>query len=195
VKTLTRLALFAVALLAVAAKPAPPSRTYATQYARMNSKDWRSSFPNVGKFDILAPSTGKAGTRGGYNCIAHTLRIYDRWVWPGSRIADFDKLYGAAGYRRVRGLNFRFNPKMEKIVLYAKRGKKGKIECTHGCRQLTDGTWTSKLGAGPLIRHASPDSVDGPSYGRPIAVYVRPRKVPISPTKPARSSSVARVNR
>ncbi len=198
-KTLNRLALIAFFVLALpgvslAAKPAPPASKFAAEYARMNSREWRKDFPNVGKFEVLAPSTGKAGTRGAYNCIAHTLRIYSKWVWPGATVADFDRLYGKAGYRRVRGLNYRFNPKLEKIVLYAKQGRNGKLECTHGCRQLTDGTWTSKLGAGPLIRHSSPHSLDGPSYGRPIAVYVRQRKVPVSPTRPSRPRAVVHAN-
>ena len=36
-----------------------------------------------------------------------------------------------------------------------------------------DGTWTSKLGDGPLIRHLRASSVAGPSSGHPIAVYSR----------------------
>lgn len=161
-------------------KPAPRPGTYARD-AHMLAWDpsWKQSFPNLKAFEVLAPSTGKAGTRGAYNCIAHTLRVYHTWVWPGARVADFDALYGRAGYRRVRGLDYRFNARYEKIVLYAKVLPGGQLECTHGSRQLADGTWTSKLGAGPLIRHRDPTSVGGPSYGRPVYVYLRPRKQPI----------------
>jgi hypothetical protein len=156
-------------------KPAPPRSRYAAEYREMMKPYWRTSFPHLGThFEVLAPSTGNKG-KGVYNCIAHTLRIYHVWVWPGTRVADFDRIYGKAGYRRVRGLDFSYKPTVDKVVLYAKF-EKGRILCTHGSRQLADGTWTSKLGGGPLIRHATPNSVAGPSYGRPIAVYVKARR-------------------
>jgi hypothetical protein len=182
VKTLTRLALLVLVGaclpgVASAAKPGPAVGRYAGEYAEMTRPSWKGGFPILGRYQVLAPSTGRENKKGAYNCIAHSLKIYDRWVWPGKRVADFDRLYGGHGYRRVRGLDYRFNPRLEKVVLYAKRDRAGQVECTHACRQLSDGTWTSKLGGGPLIRHASPDSVDGPSYGRPIAVYVRARRV------------------
>src|SRR5262245_16484837 len=94
-------------------------------------------------------------------------------MWPGTRVADFDKLYGLFGYRRVQGLDYRVVRGAQKIVLYAKRGKNGEIECTHGARQLADGTWSSKCGKQPLIRHLTPEALNGESYGQPIAVYMR----------------------
>lgn len=174
-------ALFALALAGRTAqaqtiKPAPAGSKYAREYDLLRSSSWASGFPNLGRFEVLAPSTGKAGEKGAYNCIAHSIKVYSRWVWPGTTVADFDKLYGSYGYRRVKGLDYRFDKRYEKIVLYAKVNK-GKWECTHGARQLADGTWTSKLGAGPLIRHERPESVAGPSYGKPIAVYVKLRKL------------------
>jgi hypothetical protein len=161
-------------------KPGPKASLYAKEYSELSKAGWKNNFPNLGRYEVLAPSTGRDNVKDAYNCIAHTLRIYNRWVWPGQRVADFDKLYGEQGYRRVRTLDYRFNPKLDKIVLYAKRGKNGQIEVTHGSRQLADGTWTSKLGAGPLVRHATPEAVGGPSYGRPIAVYVKLRKTPVT---------------
>jgi hypothetical protein len=174
------IALFALALAGGAAraqgvKPAPSGK-YAREYELMRSASWASNFPKLGRFEVLAPSTGKAGEKGAYNCIAHSIKVYSRWVWPGTKVADFDKLYSSYGYRRVKGLDYSFDRRYEKVVLYAKVTK-GKWECTHGSRQLADGTWTSKLGAGPLIRHNRPESVAGPSYGKPIAVYVKPRKL------------------
>ena len=52
----------------------------------------------------------------------------------------------------------------------------GEIEVTHASRQETDGCWTSKVGGLALIKHRTPDSVAGPSYGDLIAVYVRKAK-------------------
>lgn len=141
----------------------------------------KNGFPHLGRCQVLAPPTDRAGTKGAYNCIAHSMKVYDRWVWPGTHLADFNRLYRLRGYQRSPRLDFSFDPALEKVVLYAKAGNHGELECTHAARQLSDGSWSSKLGSGPLIRHPSPDSVDGPSYGRPIALYVRPRHLPLSP--------------
>jgi hypothetical protein len=174
--------LFAIALAGTAQaqaplKPAPPASRFAKEYSLLRSPSWARDFPNLGRVEVLAPSTGKAGERGAYNCIAHSVKVYNRWVWEGDTVAVFDKLYGRYGYRRVKGLDYRFDSRYEKVVLYAKVHPNGRIECTHGSRQLADGSWTSKLGAGPLIRHARPESVAGPTYGKPIAVYVKARQI------------------
>jgi hypothetical protein len=42
--------------------------------------------------------------------------------------------------------------------------------------QERDRTWTSKLGQLALIRHATADALSGPTYGQPVAVYVRARR-------------------
>jgi hypothetical protein len=42
-----------------------------------------------------------------------------------------------------------------------------------------------------MISHPTPTSLNGPKYGRPIAVYVRPRKGHNAPSRPSRSTAVA----
>src|SRR5262249_32328905 len=55
-----------------------------------------SSFSNLrGEFEVQAPSTGR------YNCIAWSLGITDRWINPKNTLAEFDKLNGQYGYRRM----------------------------------------------------------------------------------------------
>jgi hypothetical protein len=173
-------------------KPAPPPSTYERDAHMLAwDKGWKTSFPFLKNFEVLAPSTA-SDKKTGYNCIAHTVRVYTQWVWPGDKLTQFDQLYGRYGFRRIKGLDYRFDSRYEKIVLYAKVHSDGRLECTHGSRQLADGTWTSKLGAGPLIRHHDPNSVGGPSYGRPVHVYVRERKNPIikpAPSRPAVAST------
>ena len=204
-KSLTRLIVLAFVTLAltgagvaraaeITPKPGPAAGKYSPEYKAMDEASWKAEFPNLGNYEILAPFTGNdAKKKPVYNCISHTLRIYHRWEWPGKDVSDFDRLYGEAGYKRIRKLDYTYDAKLEKIVLYAKKKKDGSIECTHGARQLADGTWTSKLGGGPLIRHDTPESVAGPSYGKPVAVYVRARKTPVigpAATKPARTTVV-----
>jgi hypothetical protein len=55
------------------------------------------------------------------------------------------------------------------------------IQPTHAARQAPNGTWTSKLGRAPLIRHLTPEAVNctgADGYGRPVAVYVRTARRP-----------------
>jgi hypothetical protein len=70
---------------------------------------------------------------------------------------------------------YRVQPGVDKIVLYGKQ-ERGRWVVTHQVRQLSKGTWTSKLDKLALIRHRTPEALSGPSYGQPIAVYVRVRR-------------------
>jgi type VI secretion system secreted protein VgrG len=135
-------------------------------------------FPNLGEqYEVLAPRTPR------YNCIAWSAGITNRWEWPApngrkATVRDFDQFYARFGYRRVRTLDYRVQPGVDKVVLYGHVRRGQPIEPTHAARQAPNGTWTSKLGKAPLIRHLTPDSVNGAGpngYGRPVAVYVRVR--------------------
>jgi hypothetical protein len=138
------------------------------------------SFPNLqeGDFVGIGPSSQR------YNCIAWTLGIRDEWVWPGTRVEDFDKLYGKEGYKPLNSLDLSHDPNVEKIVVYGlkPRNGTGPMEVTHGARMDEQGRFTSKIGTQPLIRHNSADDLTGPSYGEPVRVYVRPRQVPVNPS-------------
>jgi len=193
------LATFALVALAgsqvFASTTAPKAKLggrFAREYAMLASPEWRSSFPQLSRYEVIGHATGGSGTKGGYNCIAHTIGVHDRWVWPGAAVADFDRLYGSSGYRRMAKLDYGVSASYNKIVLYGKVYSGGRIECTHGALQSTNGTWTSKLGAGPLIRHTRPEMVGGPSYGRPIFVYVRNRRGPSGPSRPSTPSRPTR---
>src|ERR1700677_1349457 len=67
-------------------KPGPKPEVYASSYREMEKPGWKSNFPRLGRYEILAPFTAPAGKKGSYNCIAHTLRIYHQWVWPGKKV-------------------------------------------------------------------------------------------------------------
>jgi hypothetical protein len=132
-------------------------------------------FPHLGQnYEVVGTATPR------YNCIAWVLGHQDRWLWPGDQVALFDRLFAQYGYRKAAcgnaRLDFSRQPGMDKIVLYARRMPDGSWSVTHSARQLPDGTWSSKLGELPLIRHRSPEDVDGGIYGVPVAVYTRPHQ-------------------
>jgi type VI secretion system secreted protein VgrG len=140
--------------------------------AALEGPQGQQAFPKLGSdFEVLGPSTPS------YNCIAHTLGDHSNWVNPvtsptGDPLAGMDAVYGAKGYHRLPTMDTSVQPGHEKVVVYATKNPDGSInQVTHGAIQQPDGTYTSKLGQGPLIRHADPDALDGPAYGEPVAVY------------------------
>jgi len=144
-----------------------------SKYPEQRTKyDYKKFFPNLGdEYEVLAPGTGD------YNCIAHTLGKNNDWVNPvtgskSDRLAEMDKLYAAQGYKRSSSMDFSYKPGTQKIVVYATKNPDGSIkEITHGAIQDHHGTWESKLGPWPLIRHLTPDALNGSLYGEPVAVY------------------------
>lgn len=138
-----------------------------------------------------------------YNCIAFTLGIQNQWIDPKTGPASnpfsfMDKLYGANGYRRTPTLDLRDDPNLQKVAIYATRNANGSIKAiTHAALQDPGGAWLSKLGHLPLIRHADPNAVDGPTYGQPVATYVRDRGNAKNPSGanagPARSGNASPV--
>lgn len=140
----------------------------------LSSADIQQSFPRLQlKYvEVLGPSTRE------FNCIGYSMGL-NRWVNPltgdeGNPLDPMDRLYGQLGYVRESSMNLAVEPGKQKVVLYASLNADATIHrVTHAARQEADGTWTSKLGGMALIRHVTPDSLRGPTYGTPIAIYVR----------------------
>lgn len=145
---------------------------YSLEYSMLQSESWRASLPNLSGYTVIGPTTGRDGP-GAYNCFAHTIGVSDNWVFPGTSIHNYDRLYAASGYRRTAVMDPTVTPGQEKVAVYG-IASGTQVEITHGAKQWPNGTWTSKLGSGPLIRHSSLDSLSGPAYGVPVAVYTRP---------------------
>lgn len=109
-------------------------------------------FPQLGdNFEVLGPSTSD------YNCIAHSLGKKDLWVNPQTGSADapfarMDEKYRDSGFYRSDEMCLEQEPEISRIVLYATKSAEGHIQkITHAALQEPDGTWSSKLGQGPLF--------------------------------------------
>jgi type VI secretion system secreted protein VgrG len=132
----------------------------------------KKAFPNLGnEYEVLAPETMD------YNCIAHTLGKDKKWVAPETvpaknPLTEMDKKYATQSYKRSSSMDFSYTSSKKKVVVYAIKNPDGSIKkVTHGAIQDKHGTWESKLGGGPLIRHKTPDALNGTVYGEPVAVY------------------------
>lgn len=165
-----------------------PMDTAAFPQSRAVVVGWKADFPFLGDdFEVQGTGTPnptscatKAGTDkaipGTYNCIAHTAGIKNVWVNPYQKAAGWDLYYGPLGYKQATGTDTSFVKGVQKVAVYAKRLPDGRLkEYTHAAVQEADGTWTSKLGSGPLIRHRTAEAVAGGSYGEVVRVYERPR--------------------
>lgn len=152
------------------------------------------AFPRLGSnFEVIGAATGRGPADGGdgrgvYNCIAWTLGVTTQWVWSSewqgtgeNGLRSMDRLYGQLGYTRLSTADYSLQSGLQKVAVYAtlRAGTYGGEinSMTHGALQEADGTWTSKLGGQALIRHATPNCVNGSSskvdYGVPVAVYAR----------------------
>ena len=103
-----------------------------------------------------------------YNCISWTIGLTDRWIWPGSSIANFDTFY--------RGFGF------------VQAGDGPIATWGHSTLKMTHGSvsgpghgprWESKCGFDLRIQHGLNELVGG-NYGRVIAFY---RKSELSPSE------------
>ena len=120
-----------------------------------------------------------------YNCIAYAAGYTDRWwahvdgpedeyYWPGyaSRtpfIHSLVEVFAGLGYEPSE--NADQEARYTKVALYV--NEQGKW--THAAVQLTDGTWSSKLGPDEDIRHRTPESLTGASYGTVHCIMRRRR--------------------
>jgi len=97
--------------------------------------------------------------------------------WPAGAprevtLEAFISAYGTLGYEACN--DGKLEPEFQKIVIYARSGRP-----THAARQLSNGTWTSKLGPWVDIEHDDPDEVlrfpKCSIYGEPVQFLKRPK--------------------
>ncbi len=138
----------------------------------------RQLFPRLTEttFDITSPQDGR------YNCVAWAAGDVKRWWWPAEppfaywpsgvareeSVASFTEAFASLGYEVTgsgdHGQGF------EKVAIFAASDGVP----THVARQLTNGSWTSKVGSLEDISHADAGGVSGTDYGEVVAFMRRP---------------------
>jgi len=134
---------------------------------------WEAHFPQLGKWIKSSERTDS------YNCAAFAAgEDTQKWdpyppgvhFWPsglnrGYSVQHFVEAYRTIGYDSCA--DGMLDPYFEKIVLYT--NNYGGVE--HVARQLSDGSWTSKMGDEEDIIHENPQALSG-GYGHPT-VYMQ----------------------
>lgn len=119
-----------------------------------------------------------------YNCIAWAAGSDSEWWWPWDlpgyhwppglpkerpafeTLQNFVNAFKTKGYEECE--NGEFEPGYEKVAIFVNN----RNTPTHAARSLPDGGWTSKLGEGEDIRHATLFAIEGRLYGH-AAAYLR----------------------
>ena len=69
----------------------------ARQMTAPEQQRFQGYFPNLNVAQVVVTDNATSA----YNCIAWTVRITNRWIWPGGSLAHFDAFY--RGYGFIRG--------------------------------------------------------------------------------------------
>lgn len=117
-----------------------------------------------------------------YNCIAWAANTTTQFWWPGPpgppftywpdgvrgdlTIESFVSAFATLGYELCD--NDEFEVGYEKVALYARGGTP-----THMARQVSAGSWTSKLGKWVDIEHSTLRGLEGTDYGGVVAILKR----------------------
>ena len=101
-----------------------------------------------------------------YNCIAWTVGVTNRWLWPGGSLAHFDTFYRGYGFARSGN-----GP----IAAWGRSTS----AMTHGCVSGPGHgpRWESKCGGDLRIQHGLNELVGG-LYGHVVAFYSKVRTLP-----------------
>jgi len=118
-----------------------------------------------------------------YNCIAWAAGDTSRWwepdpfeiyYWPKDvprlpTLESYSQTFQTLGFDVCEDPDF--DLKWEKVAIFT--GSDGIP--THAARQLSDGTWTSKLGQLEDIKHPNLSNVSGRAYGEVTLILRRPK--------------------
>lgn len=123
-------------------------------------QDYAALFPNLNVNNVVVTGEATPPALPKYNCIAWTLGITSRVIWPGPTIQNFDATYATGGFFRSG------NGPIAAWGISLTQMKHGSISGPgHGPR------WESKLGTGGLRAQHGLGELVGIYYGNVLAFY------------------------
>jgi len=144
----------------------------------MRDAELEQAFPHLAEREYQITSPKDAG----YNCVAWAIGDTSRfwysvklkgYYWPpGAGNADtlegWKRVFTIHGYSDTDSNTLEAG--IEKIAIYIDADG----DPSHVARQTETGSWTSKLGKGHDIRHATLDALEGEEYGKVAVIMGRP---------------------
>lgn len=135
---------------------------------------WRTYLEDFPNLQVSMVS----GFNNGFNCIAWSVGITDRWVWNEidvnadgtSSLGEFILFYKKHGYTPTS------SEKNADIALFALQEGQG-YRVTHAAKRNKKypnrDIWTSKMGQGGIIEHRGLSVFQNSPYGLPIVLFRR----------------------
>jgi len=137
-----------------------------TLFRRLNRHNAKFTSPKTKRYNCMAWAAGE------------TNRNWDPapgYYWPSGIPDDSSPASGIAAFSTLGyeecGNDGSLEEGVEKIALYVDSDG----DMSHAARQLSDGTWTSKIGDLQDISHDSPDLLIGGEYGE-IHTFMKRRR-------------------
>jgi len=135
---------------------------------------WRTYLEDFPNLQVSMVS----GFNNGFNCIAWSVGITDRWVWNEidvnadgtSSLGEFILFYNKHGYTPTS------SEKNADVALFALKEGQG-YRVTHAAKRNNRypgrDIWTSKMGQGGIIEHKGLSVFKSSPYGLPIVLFSR----------------------
>jgi hypothetical protein len=123
---------------------------------------FRGYFPNLNVTTAIVTDSANPA----YNCIAWTVGITNRWIWPGSSLVHFDTFYRGYGFAQSSNGPIAVWGHSSSGMTHGSISGPG-----HGPR------WESKCGGDLRIQHGL-NELAGGLYGRVLAFYSKGRTLP-----------------
>ncbi len=124
---------------------------------------FRGYFPNLNVNQAVVTDNATWA----YNCIAWTVGLTNRWIWPGGALAHFDAFHRGYGFARSGNGRIAAWGHSTSAMTHGSISGPG-----HGPR------WESKCGPDLRIQHGL-NELTGGQYGRVLAFYTRGRTLPV----------------
>ncbi len=143
----------------------------------LDSEGWRETSPNDPRYNCIAWAAGESHR-------AWWPSPSDLIYWPDEggqpTLEVFQRAFARLGYEVCQSSVF--ERRFDKVAIYVLGG-----EVKHMARQLPDGSWSSKLGAGdsPDIAHTTLAGLEGPLYGKAVCFMRKRSDGPASSLRPA----------
>jgi hypothetical protein len=133
-------------------------------FPRLVEEGFQITSPEDSNYNCFAWAAGEAARR--WDPDQTDGRFWPTGVTRSLDLQSFVEVYSRIGFEPCT--DGKLEDGYEKVSIYLNASN----EVEHAARQLSDGTWTSKLGDWEDIKHQTTEALEGRFYGR-VAAFLR----------------------